>query len=262
MKSKIFSNRYLLIQLTKKEIQARYKGSYLGILWSFIMPLVMLTIYTFVFSEVFEVKWDINTTNKFDFAIILFAGLNAFNMFSEVLNRSTGLVAAHTNYVKKVIFPLEILPVSISLSALFNCSIGYLILIVANLILNRFISRYCYMIVFAIIPLILITIGISYIISSISVYVKDMGNVISILTVVLMYMSPIFYSLDAVPQKFVNICKINPMTYIIGNIRNVLLYNKSIEVKSFIISIITSSFILVIGYIIFNRVKEGFADVL
>jgi lipopolysaccharide transport system permease protein len=262
MFKEIISDRYLLIQITKKEIQSRYKGSYLGIMWSFIVPLLMLTIYTFVFSEVFEVKWSIDTTSKFDFAIILFCGLNAFNMFAEVTNKSTVIIASNTNYVKKVIFPLGILPMAISLSALFNCIIGYFILVIANLILNGFISAYAYLIIFAIVPLIIFTIGISYIISGISVYLKDMNNIVNILTIVLMYMSPIFYSLDGVPEGFVVFCKMNPITYIIENIRNVLVYNKTIDLPSFGVSMIISTIVYILGYYIFNKVKDGFADVL
>ncbi len=102
----LYKNGYLLRQLVKKDIQQRYQGSILGMLWSFLVPIMMLMIYTFVFSEVFQAKWDIDTSDKYQFALVLFCGLSAFTMVGEVMNRSTALIASNTNYVKKVIFPL------------------------------------------------------------------------------------------------------------------------------------------------------------
>ena len=131
----IYKNSYLFKQLVKKDIQQQYKGSVLGILWSFIVPIFMLVIYTFVFSEVFQAKWDIDTSDKYQFALVLFCGLTVFNLVSEVMSRSTRLIASNTNYVKKVIFPLEILPVVATFSSLFNCGISFIILIVVRLII-------------------------------------------------------------------------------------------------------------------------------
>ena len=258
----IKENSYLLKKLIKQDIQARYKGSVLGILWSFLVPILMLIIYTFVFSEIFNAKWNIDTTNKFEFALVLFCGLAAFNMISEVINRSTVLIASNSNYVKKVIFPLELLPVSITFSALFNCVISYLILIIANIVLSHEISTTLYQIIFAIIPLILLSIGVSYILSAISVYLKDMANVISVITMVLMYLSPVFFPLSSVPESFRFACEINPMTYIIENLRNVALYSENINLKYYSISIVVALVFIAIGYDIFSRAKEGFADVL
>lgn len=258
----LYKNSYLLKQLVKKDIQQRYQGSVLGMLWSFLVPILMLIIYTFVFSEVFQAKWDIDTSDKYQFALVLFCGLSAFNMVGEVMNRSTGLIAANTNYVKKVIFPLEMLPVVVTFSALFNCVISFLILIAAKLVLYQNVSITLYMIFLAMIPLIIMSVGLSLFISAISVYLKDVGNFISVLVAVLMYMSPVFFPLSAVPESFRGICEANPMTYIIENFRNVVLYGKSLDWQFFGISCAVALGIYLLGKVVFMRAKEGFADVL
>lgn len=258
----IYKNGYLVRQLIKKDIQQRYQGSVLGILWSFLVPVLMLVIYTFVFSEVFQAKWDIDTSDKYEFALVLFCGLSAFNLVGEVMNRSTGLIASNVNYVKKVIFPLEMLPVVITMSALFNCVISYVILIVAKLVIYHNVSPTLYMIVPAMIPLVIMSVGLGLFISSISVYLKDVSNVISVLVTVLMYMSPVFFPLSAVPESFRSVCEANPMTYLIENMRNVVLYGKSIDWKFYAISCAVSVVIYLLGKMVFMRAKEGFADVL
>lgn len=258
----LFKNRYLLGQMIKKDIGQRYKGSVLGMLWTFIVPILMLMVYTFVFSEIFQAKWNINTNDKYEFALVLFCGLSAFNMISEVMNRAATLIASNTNYVKKVIFPLEILPLVVTFSALFNCFISYLILILAKIILYHNISKTIYQSMFIFAPLILLTAGICYLLSALSVYLKDISNIISVIVMVLMYMSPVFFSLSSVPAKFQSICMINPMTFIIENFRNTILYGYNINVDYYLASLIIALIFFSGGSIIFSRAKEGFPDVL
>ncbi len=258
----LIKNNYLLRQLVKKDIQQRYQGSVLGMLWSFIVPILMLVIYTFIFSEVFQARWDIDTSDKYQFALVLFCGLTAFTLVGEVMNRATTLIASNTNYVKKVIFPLEMLPVVTTLSALFNCLISFVILIVAKFIIYRNISPTLYMIFIILIPLIIMSVGLGLLISAISVYLKDVGNFISVFVTILMYMSPVFFPLSAVPESFRTVCEANPMTYIIENFRNVVIYGKCLDWKFFSISCLVAVVIYWIGKVVFMRAKEGFADVL
>ena len=258
----LYKNGYLLRQLVKQDIRQRYQGSVLGMLWSFIVPIMMLIIYTFIFSEVFQAKWDINTDDKYQFALVLFCGLSAFNMAGEVMNRSTMLIVSNTNYVKKVIFPLEMLPVVITLSALFNCLISFTILIIAKFVLYQSVSVTLYMFFLAMIPLIILSLGLGLFISALSVYLKDIGNFISVLVTVLMYLSPVFFPLTAVPEDFRAVCEINPMTYIIENFRNVVLYGKCLDWKFFGMSCLFAVVVYLLGRIVFMRAKEGFADVL
>lgn len=258
----IYKNGYLFRQLVKKDIAQRYQGSILGMLWPILVPIMMLIIYTFVFSEVFQAKWDIDTSDKYQFALVLFCGLTSFNVVSETMSRATTLVLSNVNYVKKVIFPLELLtPVTVC-TALFNCSISFIILILAKFILYHDISPTLYQIILAFIPLVLLAGGLSFFVSAISVYLRDVGNFISILITVLMYVSPVFFPLTAVPDSFRTVCEANPMTFIIENFRNVILYNKSLDWKAFAISCLVSLSFYLIGIAVFKRAKEGFADVL
>jgi lipopolysaccharide transport system permease protein len=253
---------FLLWQLTKKDIATRYKGSVLGILWSFIMPLIMLAIYTIVFSEIFQVKWGTQTDDRFSFALILFAGLNIVNMMTEVVNRSTTLIAAHTNYVKKVIFPLRILPLVPVFTALFHCLISYAILIAGNLILTHKISATLWLLPLALLPLLLLSAGFSFIFSGVSVYLRDMMNLVSILSILLMYTSPVFFPLEALPPQFALVCRANPLTYIMENTRNVTLYGVGFIWPQWLISMLGGILVLLAGKWMFCKLQEGFADVL
>ncbi len=189
----IFAQKSLISQFIIREISNRYKGSYLGIVWSFITPLIMLTIYTFVFSVIFQARWGTSgETNKVEFALLLFTGLVVFNVFSEVISRAPSLIIANSNYVKKVIFPLEILPIVTLGSALFQALISYVILILVMLILTG--TFYWTAILFPIIilPLLLMILGLAWFLASLGVYIRDIGQVISIAIPALMFMSPIF----------------------------------------------------------------------
>jgi lipopolysaccharide transport system permease protein len=253
---------YLITQLVKKDIETRYKGSILGLFWSFITPLLMLIIYTFIFSEIFQAKWGILSNNKFMFALTLYCGLNIINTANDILSRSTTLIASHTNYVKKIIFPLHILPFVLTFSSLFNCIIGYAILITANILLRHTVSFSIWLLPIMLIPFVLLVLGLSYILSAVSVFIKDLTSLIGIILMLIMYTSPVFYPLEAVPERFSFICKLNPFTFIIENIRSVVLYNSWPSFKRFCCSMVISVVILVLGYTIFRRLKEGFADVL
>lgn len=255
-------NRYLLQQLIIRDFKQKYKGSILGALWSVIVPLFMMVIYTFVFSEIFHVKWSAESNDKYEYALVIFCGLSSFNMLSEVMTRSITAISGNVNYVKKVIFPLEMLPIAITVTAFVNCLISYGILIVGRLILYRSIYITTLEIVFVVVPLFLTCLGVSYLLSALAVFYKDIANAISIFVTALMYISPVFYSLDAVPSQFKAIAIINPLTYIIENARRVCLYGYNISITYFVCSICIAAIIFAIGELVFKRVKDGFADML
>ncbi len=258
----IKGNGYLLGRLIKKDIEQKYKGSILGLLWSVLVPIFMLIVYTYFFSEIFQAKWGGEVSDKYWFAMVLFCGLSSFNMISEVMNRATSLIPSHVNYVKKVVFPLELLPVMITMSALFNAVISYIVLMIAELILYKKIPVTIFLIFPAFLPLIILCIGIGLFISAVSVYLKDVANAISVIVTVLMYISPVFFSLDVVPESFRFVCSCNPLTYIIENFRNVVLYGNNLNILYFLFSMIYSVVFFVLGWVVFERTKEGFADIL
>lgn len=257
------NRRYLFRFLVIQDIKRRYQGSVLGLLWSLLIPLIMLSIYTFIFSEVFQAKWNIvSTDNKFEFALMLFCGLSLYNMFGDVLGRAVGLIEQNQNYVKKVVFPLEILPGVITFSALFNCVVCYAILIVANLLLNGHLYVTVLLMPIVLVPHIAFCLGVAYLFSAISVYVKDLVNFVSVLITVGMYLSPVFFPLSAVPEKFRIIMMCNPMTYSIENMRNVIIYGIGINGLYFAVSALCALAVYALGWWIFKRAKSGFADLL
>ena len=258
----LWLNRDLIISLTKRDILSRYKGSIFGLFWSFFQPVVMLSIYTFVFSVIFEARWNISNNSKTEFALVLFAGLIVFNFFSECLLKAPNLVLSQPNYVKKVIFPLEILPwISIG-SALFH------------LIINIFVWLLCYIIVcgmpyatslllpLIILPIILIALGLSWILSSLGVYFRDVGYAVSIFTTILTFLSPIFYPISSIPKDFQFYLKANPLTPAIEGMRNILYWGSAPNFLFYSIFLFLSAGFAWLGFVWFQKTRKGFADVL
>ena len=222
----------------------------------------MLTIYTFIFSEIFHTKWDIDTSNKFQFALMLFCGLSIYNMFAEVLNRSVSLIHQNQNYVKKVVFPLELLPLVITFSALFNCLISFAVLIIANTVLGGIFHLTTLYAPLVLLPHVVFCAGISYLVSAFSVYLRDMTSFVSVLVTVFMYLTPVFFPLNSIPEEFKNVMMFNVMTYAIENMRNVIIYGNPLKWDYFGISCIVSGVLFFLGWWVFKRVKVGFADLL
>lgn len=260
--SSVFYHRKLIIQLSKKEIKAKYKGSYLGFLWSLITPIIMLLIYTLVFGVIFQSKWDIEVNNTHYFAMVLFIGLTTFNIFSEVIVGSVNIISNNVNYVKKVIFPLEILPIVVLCTSLFQNSINFLIIIAFSFLFLDIFSISILILPFYMLPFLLSIIGISWIISSVGVYIKDLNQVIGSLISGLLFLSPVFYPLEAIPDKFKPYFDLNPLTIIISDVRRIVLFGEIPSVLSWCGALIISVLILSLGYKFFNSVKRGFSDVL
>lgn len=251
-------------QMTKRDFGQRYRGSYLGVVWAILNPLLLLLIYTFVFSVVFKARWnpsDVNTVPG-EFAIVLFAGLIPYYFFSEVLNRASSIIINNPNYVKKVVFPLEVLIVVISGTALISSFIQLGILIVAILVFLHTLPATILLLPLLYLPLILITLGFGWFLASLGVYVRDIALVISLALQVLLFISPIFYAINAVPERFQAILRLNPLTMIVTNFRSVLLWGEMFPVKEWAIWLVISLIVALLGYIWFMWTKKGFADVL
>lgn len=258
----IWNNRVLIFRLTKREIESRYRSSMLGFIWAFIIPLIMLAVYTFVFSVIFKARWNIDVDNKYQFALILFSGLICFNIYSECISRSPTLMLECVNYIKKVIFPLEIMPVVILLSALFNGAISFLVLFVFYTIINGLPPISSFLIPFALIPLLFIIIGLSWFLSSIGVYMRDITQFISIVITISMFSSPIFFPITAIPERFRYFLYLNPLTIPIEQTRAWLFSTPPINPVFFGIGFVISWIIAWFGYIWFMKTKKGFADVI
>lgn len=263
MVSNLWRHRSLIKQLTKREVVVRYRGSYLGVLWSFINPLFMLTIYTFVFSSVFKARWGVSPNeSKVEFAIILFTGMIVFTLFSEVVSRAPMLVTGNVNYVKKVVFPLEVLPMVIVGSALINAAISLVVLLLAIVVLMGTFQWTLVFLPLVVLPLILLTLGLGWFLSALGVYLRDIGQIIGVVVQVLMFMSPIFYPVSAVPKAFQGVFYVNPLSYVIEDMRRILIWGQMPNWTWLLIGTLISMVVAWLGHLWFQRTRGGFADVL
>ncbi|WP_284078203.1 ABC transporter permease [Herbaspirillum aquaticum] len=258
----IYRNRRLIVDLIKREVVGRYKGSTLGLLWSFFNPVLMLAVYTFLFSVVFKARWLGGSDSKVEFALILFSGLLMFNLFSEVLNRAPGLILNNANYVKKVIFPLEILPVVTLGAAAFHMLVSLAVWLIFFLVFFSVPSWTALQVILIFVPLVLMTLGLAWLLASLGVYLRDVGHVIGLVTTVLMFLSPVFYPVAALPEKFRAIMYLNPLTYIIEDTRNVMIWGKSLDWFHWGSLTALSALIAWLGFAWFQKTRKGFADVL
>ena len=259
----ILIHRQLIIQMIKREVVGRYKGSVFGLAWSFLNPILMLTIYTFVFSVVFKARWgEGGSDSKTQFALLVFVGMIVLNLFSEAVNRSPGLILGNTNYVKKVVFPLEILPVISLGAALFHAAISFLVLTFALVVINHQIH---WTIVFAPLvfaPLVFFTLGVTWMLASLGVFMRDVGQTIGILTTILMFMSPVFYPVSALPAQFQGVMMLNPLTFIIEQTRTVAIAGQMPNWSGLAIYTLVALVVMWLGYAWFQKTRKGFADVL
>jgi len=257
-------NRLLILRLTKREIQSRYKGSLLGIAWSVLVPLMMLVIYTFVFSIVFQARWDTPVASRGEFAMLLFSGLIAFNFFAECLIRAPGLMLENVSYIKKVIFPLETMPWVIVCVALFNAFVSALVLAVFYLCLRGIPPATALMLPVLLIPLILLTFGFTCFVSSFGVFVRDLRQFMGVFTTIMMFMSPVFYPISAVPHRLQKVLYLNPLTILLETSKELLFWGKIPDQDQITILL---SYLLATwlfgwaGYVWFMKTKKGFADV-
>ncbi len=255
-------NRQLIVQMTKREVAGRYQGSILGLAWSFFNPLFMLAVYTFVFSVVFQARWGIGSDSKTEFALILFGGLIIFNLFADCISRAPTLIMANTNYVKKVVFPLEILPWVVLGSALFHGAISLLVWLAAYVAFFGMPHLTVLYLPLIILPFRLFIMGVSWTLASLGVYLRDVSQFIGILITVMMFLSPIFYPVTALPEAYRHFLYVNPLTSVIEQTRAVLFWGKAPNFSMLGIFLVVGATIAWLGFAWFQKTRKGFADVL
>ena len=261
--SVFWKNKELIKNLTVREIAQKYKTSYLGLIWAIINPLILLVIYSTIFGVIFKAKWDVQLSDSnMEFAITLFAGLITFNIFSESLSKASGIIVNNANLVKKVVFPLEILSISSILSVLFQAIINFTIFIIGLLVFIHKINLMLLLYPIVILPLIFMSLGCSWLVSALAVYIRDTGQICTVVIQILFYVTPIFYSINIVPEPLRKVMSYNILVPIIDNARNVLLYGVAPDWKIMAIVTVISIFIMVLGYLFFMKTKNSFADVI
>lgn len=258
----LWRNRELTSASIKREVVGRYRGSILGILWSFFNPVFMLAVYTFVFSVVFKARWNTASDSKTEFALVLFAGMIMFHLFSECVNRAPGLILSNPNYVKKIVFPLEILPWISLGTALFHGVISLGVWLVAYAVFFGFPHLTLFYLPLIILPFSFFVMGLSWGLASLGVYLRDVGQFIGIVTTVLMFISPIFYPASALPEEFRFLVYLNPLTPVIELTRDVLYWGKEPDLYILTVYFVFSFTVAWLGFFWFQKTRKGFADVL
>lgn len=255
-------NRDLIVQLSRREVMGRYRGSVMGLAWSFLHPLLMLLVYTFVFSVVFKAKWGLGgDESRASFAIVLFVGMIVHGLFAEVANRAPGLILANVNYVKRVVFPLEVLPLVAMASALFHAAVSLGVLLLAQLVLLQGLQWTAVLISIVLAPLVIGTLGFAWFLAALGVYIRDIGQTIGIVTTVMLFLSPVFYPVSALPEPLRIWLRLNPLTFPIEEVRKVLLYGQMPDWGGFGIYLAASLAVAWGGFWWFQRSRKGFADV-
>lgn len=258
----LVKNKSLILNLIEREVIARYKGSVLGLLWSFFNPIFMLGVYTFVFSSVFKMSWSAGSDSKTEFALILFAGLIVFNFFAECCNKAPMLIINNVNYVKKVIFPLETLSwVNIG-SSLFHTLVSLTVWIFGYILINGWPHATVLLLPLVFLPLILFTVGISWMLAALGVYFRDIAQITALATNVLMFLSPIFYSIEALPEKYRFLIALNPLAQVISWTRDILYWGIVPNFSAYLTFLLISTLCAWIGFIWFQKTRKGFADVI
>lgn len=258
----LWRNRTLVKALIHREVVGRYRGSLMGIFWSFFNPVFMLLTYTFVFSVVFKARWNAGSDSQTEFALVLFAGLIVFNIFSECFNRAPSLILSNVNYVKKVVFPLEILPWVTLGSALFHALVSLLVWLLAYLLLFGVPHPTLLLLPLVLLPLLLFIMGLTWALASLGVYLRDVSQFIGIVTTVLMFLSPIFYPASALPEQYRSLLLVNPLTLPIEQIREVLFWGRLPNFTVLLASFLAASVMAWLGFAWFQKTRQGFSDVL
>jgi len=258
----LFVHRQLIVSLIRREVVGRYRGSFLGILWSFFNPVFMLAVYTFVFSVIFKARWAGADESRAQFALVLFAGLLIFNLFAECVNRAPTLILSNVNYVKKVVFPLEILPVVVFGAAFFHAVVSFLVWLVFSFFVIGLPPLTALLLPVILLPLTFLVLGFSWLLASLGVYLRDVTQVVGIIVTTLMFLSPIFYPVSAIPAKYHPLIYSNPLAFIIEQVRNLLIFGISLDWSGVTWMTVCTLIFAWGGFAWFQKTRKGFADVL
>jgi len=255
----VFRHRYLLGQLIKRDVLLRYRGAYFGLLWIFLNPLIMLGIFVFVFGHIFQARWPAQS-GGIPFALNLYCGLIAFNIFAETVGRSPAAVRGYPSYVKKIIFPVEILPVVPLGAALVHAGFNFVILAAALAWVGQ-LNPSQLLLPLLVAPLVLFSLGLAWFLSAWGVFIKDMSQIVPVFVQMLLFLSPVFYPAEAVPPALRPLFSHNPLGAVIESLRAAL-GGQEIDWSAWTMALALSVAAFLLGGLFFNHSRDEFADVL
>ena len=258
----LFNHRELIAQMARREVSARYRGSVLGWFWALLTPVMLLSLYTFVFSVVFEARWGADASaGRSRFAVFAFVGMLVHGLLAESMVRAPSLVLANPSYVKKVVFPLEILPLVALSASIFHAAAGFGVLALAMLVLDGALPWTWVFLPLTVLPVLLFALGLSWFLASTGVYVRDIAHPIGLLATVLLFASPVFFPASAVPMPWRDWLLLNPLSLVIEQTRAVLLQGSPPDAGVLAIQLLVGGLVAWLGYFWFQRTRRGFANV-
>lgn len=255
--------RQLFLKLLQRDFAERYRGSYLGLLWSLLLPLLSLLVFTFFFGVIFQLRWaGRGEASLSELALILFVGMALYNFLAECLTRAPGLILAHQNYVKNVVFPLEMLPAVMVASALLTLVATFLVILLLQATLGHGLPRTALLLPVVVLPLVLFVLGLSGFLASLGVYIRDIQQLIIPLVQLLMFVSPVFYPIGALPEAMRPWLQFNPLALAIEQSRGIVLFGQAPAWTPYLLSLTMAMVVALLGAWWFARTRKGFADVL
>jgi len=258
----VVEHRELIFRLAGREVTQRFQGSVLGIAWMLLTPLLTAAVFTFVFSAVFQTRWGGTQTGPFDFAILLLVGMAVHGIFAEAVGRAPMLILSQASYVTKVIFPIEVLPLVAVLTALVNAFITVGIVLVGQLLLNGVLHWTALFWPFVIAPYLIFVVALAMFFAACGVFLRDLSQIVSLLVTVTLFLTPIFYPLNAVPGAFRTLMRLNPLTSIVEQSRTVIVFGGLPDFVSLALYTVCALIALALSFWLFQRLRPGFADVL
>ncbi len=256
------AQRELIAELVRSDIAGRYRGSMLGLLWSLASPLLLLAAFTFVFGTVFQTRWGAGVAGHGEFALVLFPGILLHALLAESFNRAPGLVTAVPNYVKKVVFPLELLPVMAVITAGFHALIGFGVLLAALLLARGSLPLSALALPAIVAPYVVLILGVCWFLAALGVYLRDIAQVIGLVTMLLMFLSPVFYPASALPEAYRAWLALNPLTLPLEATRGALIWGRWPDWSMLGVYSAVAIAVACGGYWWFQKSRKGFADVL
>lgn len=255
-------HRRLILRLARRKIESRYRGSILGSSWTLLQPLLMLAVYTFVFGAVFQARWGLSDGAQTPFALVLFAGMIFYAVFAESINEAPTLMTSNQAYIKQVLFPIEILPWVSLVAALFGFAVNMVLLFLFALVLTGPPPWTALLAPLLLIPLLLMAVGMTWMLSAAGVFLRDLSQVVGVFTTALLFLSPIFYPADRIPDTFRPLYGLNPLVPLIEGFRALLFEGRLPELRAMLLLLGLGWATAWLGYFGFLRTKKGFADVL
>jgi lipopolysaccharide transport system permease protein len=258
----LWRHRELYRRVLLRDVQSSFRGSTLGLAWIVIIPLVLVAIYTFVFGAVLNSTWVTATRSTFEVPLIFFTGLTVFGFFMEVIGRAPNYIRDNRIYVTKIIFPLDILCWVLVGTALFKFCVNILLLLLFLAFLTGGIPTGMLLLPFLLVPFVLMTLGIAWVLAAVGAFVRDLSHILQALGPIIMFLSPVFYSVIQVPEIFRDLYYLNPLTFILENLRNLLFFGQIFSMQAYIIYFCVAAVVFTLGFVCFQKLRPGFADVI